>query len=354
LSAFTDEAWTKKQVCNLWLDGASQEHLSKKLGISVGTVNKIIQDLIGNDKQLVLMREISISAKKNNIDIPQIAANLRYENMIKRLGLEKDKLEMCLRALGSILSENEVTPEIFSNLFYAICSVVLKEQKSLSQVADEVKSRNEKVHELDDKIQEKERMVKDAEVSFKRTMESNKMSIEKMNQIMDTKKELEFFGVDFDVLFDLCCLLSNFRVLGHDPNTIVKKFSKIIFLESVEAEMKRECEQLRLETEELGKYVASKQQAVKILIRLFRRGISEQDLLNVLDIIEQHIYHLTISQLTKHINDYGHISAAKFQLLMKNTELASENESLKSSNHMMRVKERYYLPQQEIHTSETP
>ena len=88
----------KKQVCNLWLDGASQEHLSKKLGISAGTVNNIIQDLIGNDKQLVLMREISISAK-NNIDIPQIAVIFDM-NMIKRLRLEKDKLEMCFSALG--------------------------------------------------------------------------------------------------------------------------------------------------------------------------------------------------------------------------------------------------------------
>ena len=121
MSIFTDDAWTKKQVCDLWLDGASQEHLSKKLGMSVGKINNIIQDLIGNDKQLVLMREISISAKKNDIDIPQIAANLRYENIIKRLGLDKNKLEACISALGSILSENEVTPEIFSSLFYLFC-----------------------------------------------------------------------------------------------------------------------------------------------------------------------------------------------------------------------------------------
>jgi hypothetical protein len=61
---------------------------------------------------------------------------------------------LCLSAFGSILFENEVTPEIFSSLFYEICSVVLKEQKSLSQVAEEFKSRDEKLHKLDDKIEE--------------------------------------------------------------------------------------------------------------------------------------------------------------------------------------------------------
>ena len=208
--------------------------------------------------------------------------------------MDQNKLEACIGALGSILSENEVTPEIFSSLFYEICSAILKEQKSLSQVADEVKSRNEKLHKLNDKIVEKERMVEDAEVLFKRTMDSNNMSIEKMKQIMEIKNELEFFGIDFDQLPDLCGLLRNFRVLGHDPNAIVNKFSKILFLETVEAEMKENYEELRLEVEELGKYVASKQKALKILIRLLRRGISEQDVTNVLDIIEQHIDHLTI------------------------------------------------------------
>ena len=76
--------------------------------------------------------------------------------------------------------------------------------------------------------------------------------------------------------------------------------------------MKRECEQLRLEIEELGKYVASKQQTVKILIRLFRRGDKWRRSLNIPDIIEHHIYHLTISQLTKYIDDYGNISALNF------------------------------------------
>jgi hypothetical protein len=116
------------------------------------------------------MREISLSAMKNDNDIPQIAANLRYENAVKRLGLDNDKLEICLRALGSILSENEVTPKIFSSLFYDICYVILREKKSLSQTADEVKSRNTKLSELDLKIEEKKKMIDDAELLFKRTM----------------------------------------------------------------------------------------------------------------------------------------------------------------------------------------
>lgn len=236
----------------MWLEGP-QEQISNELGISVGTVNNIIQDLISKDNQLVMMREISLSAKKNGVDIPQIAANLRYANAIKRLGLDGDKLEVCLSALGSIFSENEVTPEIFSSLFYELCTILLKEQKSFHQVADEVKSRTEKLHELDVKVQEKKKMVEDAEVSFKRTMESNNMSIEKMEQIMDLKAGLELYGIDFDELLDLYGILRNIRALGSDPDAIVKKFSKIIFMEEVESELKMEYEQLRLMVEELGK-----------------------------------------------------------------------------------------------------
>lgn len=341
-STIIDDAWTRKQVCNMWLEGP-QEQISNEIGISVGTVNNIIQDLISKDNQLVMMREISLSAKKNGVDIPQIAANLRYANAIKRLGLDGDKLEVCLSALGSIFSENEVTPEIFSSLFYELCTILLKEQKSFHQVADEVKSRIEKLHELDVKVQEKKKMLEDAEVSFKRTMESNNMSIEKMEQIMDLKAGLELYGIDFDELLDLYGILRNIRARS-DPDAIVKKFSKIIFMEEVESELKMEYEQLRLMVEELGKYAANRKQAIKILTRLCHRGISEQDIWNVLDIIEQHIEHMTILQLTEHIDTYGNISTAKFRLLMEQIQLESENQMLKSSNHAIRVKERSYLP----------
>jgi len=94
----------------------------------------------------------------------------------------------------------------------------------------------------------------------------------------------------------------------------------------------------------LEKYAANRKQAIKILTRLCHRGISEQDIWNVLDIIEQHIEHMTILQLTEHIDTYGNISAAKFRLLMEQIQLESENQMLKSSNHAIRVKERSYLP----------
>jgi hypothetical protein len=350
LSTISDDTWIRKHICDLWLNGDSQEHISTKLEISVGTVNKIVQDLTSKDQQLVLMREISLSAKKNDIDIPQIAANLRYKNAIKRLGLDNDKLEICLDALESIFSENDVTPKIFSSLFYEICYVILKERKSLSQTVDEVKSRNEKLNELDLKIEEKKKMVEDATVSFKRTMESNNLNIEKMNQITDMKAELEVYGVNFDEIMDLLCILRNVRVLGGDPNAIVSKYSEIALVENEVAEMKNKYEQIWSMIKQLDKYAENKKQATKILTRLCHRGISEQDLLNVLDIIVQHIEIMTISQLTESIDTCGSISAVNFKLLMEQMTLVSQNQMLKDLNHTISIKERSYMSKQGIHT----
>jgi hypothetical protein len=349
LSTISDDAWIRKQVCNLWLDGHSQEHISTKLEISVGTVNKMMQDLTRKDKQLVLMREISLSAMKNDIDIPQIAANLRYENAVKRLGLDNDKLEICLRALGSILSENEVTPKIFSSLFYDICYVILREKKSLSQTADEVKSRNTKLSELDLKIEEKKKMIDDAELLFKRTMESNNLSIEKMKQIIDMKAELEVYGISFDEIIDLLSLLRNIRVLGGDPYAIVSKYSEIALVETEVTEIQKKYQELWSMIEDLDKYAGNKKQAVKILIRLCQRRITEQDLLNVLDTIEQHTEHMTILQLRELIDACGSLSTVKFRLLVEQIRLESQNRMLKNSNHTMSIKERSYLADQEIH-----
>jgi hypothetical protein len=171
-----------------------------------------------------------------------------------------------------------------------------------------------------------------------------------MNQITDMKAELEVYGVNFDEIMDLLCILRNVRVLGGDPNEIVSKYSEIALVENEVAEMKNKYEQIWSMIKQLDKYAENKKQATKILTRLCQRGLSEQDLLNVLDIIAQHIEIMTIPQLTESIDTCGSISAVNFKLLMEQMTLVSQNQMLKDSNHTISIKERSYMSKQGIHT----
>lgn len=76
--------WVKNEVLRLYLSGHSQENIAKELNISVGTVNTFVSEIIQSDDTIDLQRQIAIVSKKNGIDIRDIAANLRWKNLIKK------------------------------------------------------------------------------------------------------------------------------------------------------------------------------------------------------------------------------------------------------------------------------
>ena len=77
-------SWLKNEVLREYLSGEPQEGIANKLNISVGTVNNIASEFIKSDDTIDLQRQIAIVAKKNGVDIMQIATNLRFKNKIKQ------------------------------------------------------------------------------------------------------------------------------------------------------------------------------------------------------------------------------------------------------------------------------
>ena len=84
-------SWLKNEVLREYLSGEPQEGIANKLNISVGTVNNIASEFIKSDDTIDLQRQIAIVAKKNGVDVMQIATNLRFKNKIKQSSLDDRK-----------------------------------------------------------------------------------------------------------------------------------------------------------------------------------------------------------------------------------------------------------------------
>lgn len=80
-----DESWNRRQVINLWFDGYSQDEIGKKMEMSVGKVNSIIQQFCVREEPVARVREMVVSASKNGIDINQLISNLIYANALKKI-----------------------------------------------------------------------------------------------------------------------------------------------------------------------------------------------------------------------------------------------------------------------------
>ena len=132
----------RRQVINLWFDGYSQDEIAKKMGISVGKVNGLIQQFCIKEEPVARVREMVVSASKHGVDVNQLNSNLIYANALKKFWSDHDKFESLFKGLEHIFGNNESNPEKAAELIYQVAEIASKEQKSLPEILDSSEFKN--------------------------------------------------------------------------------------------------------------------------------------------------------------------------------------------------------------------
>ena len=175
-----DENWTMRQVINLWIDGYTQDEIAKKLGISVGKVNGLVQQFCVREEPVARVRDMVVSASKNGIGINQLISNLRYVNRLKKFGSDHDKFDSLFKCLEHILEKNGSDPDKAAELIYQIAEIAYKEQKSLSEILDSLNSKIEQDRILENKIKSNDLKLK-----------ANNVTSEELQEIKYLKNSLK-------------------------------------------------------------------------------------------------------------------------------------------------------------------
>jgi hypothetical protein len=314
-----DESWIRRQVIDLWFDCWSQEQIASFLGVSLGKVNSIIQEYTKSHEWASKIRDVVNSAKKNGVDINQIISNDRFVNAVKKFGSDNDKLELLLKGLGQIISQNDGDPTIAAAIIYEILEIVYKLHKSPSEILEELESYTEKRRIAEDQIQVIQTELKNNNVTI--------ADIRICKEFMDNLKNCGVSDMDKANNF-----LKNVREQGGDPQKLVKVLSRY---SSVKYRVNR-LEGVIFENmgflDDLTDTTSTKREATEIIERIYKMGFSEQSILNVLKVIEDFLLeyrdspggNILVAQLRQDLRIYGSLSAANIYLKFRNRDLNSK------------------------------
>jgi hypothetical protein len=86
----------KKTVIKEWLQGLSRDTISSNNAIGGGTVSRIIQEAKVNMPDIVLLREVAVKLKKENLDLNHFASSVRLKKILDSLGLMEEKVELLI------------------------------------------------------------------------------------------------------------------------------------------------------------------------------------------------------------------------------------------------------------------
>ena len=135
------DASIKRKVIQEWLSGIPRSKIAIDNNIGEGTVSGIVSEFkIGlNGSEFDSARELALAAKKQGLNLSDLASNFRLHNFIRNSGAAEDKLESFIANVSS----GDVSPEKVIALVNQLYDVSKKESIPLDQVTDYIK---EKIH----------------------------------------------------------------------------------------------------------------------------------------------------------------------------------------------------------------
>lgn len=325
--------WLKNEVLRMFLSGESQEAIASQLKVSVGTVNNIIDEILKSDDTAALQRQIAIVAKKERVSIPQIAANLRYKNLIKLNMLDERKSEKFLNALDMLFNKYSIAPSDAANQFFSIIELMLRENTEPHKLEEIIKSEVSELREKQRRNNAKTKLLEDTDARLDKEIERLRTKEKILNAFVQTLNMLGLY--DYREISSeyatVAKALIDMKKMGYDPKAIGSSYEKF---ESLTKEKERLEKRLQ-EYEKVLRYYNRKSEeekirrkdngvALQIFTRLIKNGLKEEDIFVVANILKNDFPESAIEELQGYLRDYGSMSAA---LLKKKREYESETDS---------------------------
>jgi hypothetical protein len=225
------DASIKRKVIQQWLSGDSRSKIAIDNNVGEGTVSGIVSDFkVGLDiAEFEAARELALQARKQGLNLPDLASNFRLRNFIKSSGAAEDKIESFIDNINS----SNLPPE--------------KVVEYVNQLFDVSREQSIPPHQVSSYIQQKIREKQKIEEEIKQAndvLQSKNVNIETINEHMKLNEKLNEYNLSFQDIDKLFNVLVNAKENEFDAKKIVEKLKKIKRLQNKEDKLRRHCEVL--------------------------------------------------------------------------------------------------------------
>src|ERR1051326_4375602 len=143
----------RNQVIKEWLSGNTRNEIASKNKIGAGTVSNIINEWKKglDNSEYESIRELAVLSKKEAMTLSDVAANVRLNNYIQKLGANVEQIESFIANIA-----NSQDPQKLVDTANQVAQISTSESIHLDMMADYIKQQKEDKQRLEEEIQEAE------------------------------------------------------------------------------------------------------------------------------------------------------------------------------------------------------
>jgi hypothetical protein len=199
------EASIKTKVIQQWLSGDSSAKIAIDNKIGEGTVSSVVSDFkIGLDNsEFDSANELALQAKKQGLNLSDLASNFRLHNFIRASAVTEDELESFIARIHP----NDLPHEKIVSCVNQLYDLSNEQSIPIQEVPNYIQQKLEEKQKIDQEVKEASDILKNKSVSIEAINEHIKLR-EKLN-------EHDLCTQDIDKLLNL---LNNARECEFDSN----------------------------------------------------------------------------------------------------------------------------------------
>lgn len=315
-----NKEWLRTTITRLYLSGLSQEEMAQETDVSEGTVNAVLKDVVMSDDIFKLQREMAIVAKKTGISIKQQAANMAFENSIKRHAFEECKIHSVLGAINSIFAQDaSLEPNTVAQMFLDFAYLIQKGHRSIHEIYGEVENKLGELNKLDEQIDDRKksnRQLRRAKFKILSEYRATKTDLKKLGRL---RRGFERVGVDIEKGDDIINVLRNIKEENFDGAEIINQVKQVHSLEDKKRKLQDECDmqqdllyKSKIKMQENDRRLGFLAPSADIVNKLLQRGTHPNVIYGMFDVIQKHPY-VSISNFSNGLDTYGSIEGAIYE-----------------------------------------
>jgi hypothetical protein len=171
-------------------------------------------------------RDLALAAKKQVLNLSELASNFRLHNFIKTSVAAEEDIESFI----ANVSINGTSPENIIQCVNQLFNISNRESIPLDQVSKYIKEKLEEKQKIDEDVKAADSL-----------LQSKNMSIQAINEHLQLNEKLKEHGLSTHNIDELLNLLSNAKKYGFDAKKIVGKLRTIQRLEKKEKRLEHSC-----------------------------------------------------------------------------------------------------------------
>ena len=157
------------------------------------------------------IRELAVFSKKEAMTLSDVAANVRLNNYIQKLGANLEQIESFIANIA-----NSQDPQKLIDTASQIAQLSTSESIPLDRMADYIKQQKEEKQRLQEKIQESETV-----------LQSKNADMQVLNNYKKLEEQLNSQRFSMAEPQTLLVVLHTIRQIGYDPHKIVREMARI-------------------------------------------------------------------------------------------------------------------------------